>query len=436
MMLLLGTLDLKTGEGYVNGVKQPNTISLDDGIHTLKVYYLERGSGESNFKLRFKLNFPDTEVSGSKIWEDYNNKYNTRPEKITVNLLQNGKVIESKEVTAEDNWSYQFTKLLKCDSNGNIYEYAITEDKVEGYETIIEGFDIINSLTDSLTITKVAEEDDSKTLEGAEFALYKYIGSNSSIWDSQLIDTSNVDSSEWELVGTKTTGEDGKFTFEDLQIIREYRLIETKAPEGRLLPTGQWKVEFMRGDYDENDSGLVKIDDKVLKITAIGNPPALKLSQTFMQKVSTSLLNTTGGELLLPNRSVYELPSSGGTINNTIRYIGLISALLGVIIIMRKSAITVRRNIRTSNARKCTARARRRTARVDSTRKSAERKTHHSTERNTSTEESKNTTVNEDVFKNFEINKYNLTNMQNRILIETKYKDNMLKNFKDRWDKK
>ena len=35
-------------------------------------------------------NTETTELSGKKIWEDYNNKFNTRPESITVQLLQNG----------------------------------------------------------------------------------------------------------------------------------------------------------------------------------------------------------------------------------------------------------------------------------------------------------------------------------------------------------
>ncbi|HEY4599754.1 MAG TPA: Cna B-type domain-containing protein [Cerasibacillus sp.] len=83
-----------------------------------------------------------TEVSGTKTWKDEDSK--DRPESITVNLLQNGKKIDSQEVTSKDNWLYQFTDLEAYDENGVPYEYTVEEESVDGYETIIDGFDITN----------------------------------------------------------------------------------------------------------------------------------------------------------------------------------------------------------------------------------------------------------------------------------------------------
>ncbi|MBF0713097.1 Cna B-type domain-containing protein, partial [Gemella sp. GH3] len=54
-----------------------------------------------------------TNVSGVKTWEDNNNQDGKRPEKITVNLLVDGEQVDSKEVSASDNWSYEFTNLPK-----------------------------------------------------------------------------------------------------------------------------------------------------------------------------------------------------------------------------------------------------------------------------------------------------------------------------------
>ena len=86
------------------------------------------------------------EISGTKTWEDYENKDNTRPDEITVNLLANGNKIKEEKVKADENgeWKYKFTDLEKYDENNNIIKYEIEEEKVEGYETIISGFDIIN----------------------------------------------------------------------------------------------------------------------------------------------------------------------------------------------------------------------------------------------------------------------------------------------------
>ena len=52
-----------------------------------------------------------TNVEGQKIWEDSNNKYETRPAEITVNLLANGEKVDSKTVTSENNWAYEFNNI-------------------------------------------------------------------------------------------------------------------------------------------------------------------------------------------------------------------------------------------------------------------------------------------------------------------------------------
>ncbi|MEK5122093.1 Cna B-type domain-containing protein [Bacillus sp. FSL R9-9492] len=91
-------------------------------------------------------NTETTEVSGKKVWEDYNNKFNTRPESITVQLLQNGTEFQTKEVKTDKdgNWSFDFKDLPKYDEQGNVYTYTVNEVKVDGYETKVEGTTITN----------------------------------------------------------------------------------------------------------------------------------------------------------------------------------------------------------------------------------------------------------------------------------------------------
>src|SRR5699024_1113555 len=84
----------------------------------------------------------ETNVSGAKTWKDDNAK--DRTASITVELVQNGKVIDSKEVTAETDWKYSFKDLEKYDENGVAYKYTVQEKAVEGYETTVDGFDITN----------------------------------------------------------------------------------------------------------------------------------------------------------------------------------------------------------------------------------------------------------------------------------------------------
>ncbi|WP_460292151.1 Cna B-type domain-containing protein [Bacillus cereus] len=92
-------------------------------------------------------NTDKTEVSGKKVWEDYNNKFNTRPESITVQLLQGDKVVQDKTVKADEkgNWNFSFKDLPKYDEKGNEIKYTVSEVKVDGYETKVDGTTITNT---------------------------------------------------------------------------------------------------------------------------------------------------------------------------------------------------------------------------------------------------------------------------------------------------
>ncbi|WP_000292180.1 Cna B-type domain-containing protein, partial [Bacillus cereus] len=68
-----------------------------------------------------------------------------RPEMIKVDLLQNGKVIATKEVSAASEWKYAFTDLAAYDANGVAYKYEVKEQAVEGYQTEVHGYDITNT---------------------------------------------------------------------------------------------------------------------------------------------------------------------------------------------------------------------------------------------------------------------------------------------------
>ncbi len=91
---------------------------------------------------------PDTrDISGSKTWDDDNDKADARPDSITVNLYQNGQLYDSKTVTAEDGWTWSWDEVPKYDENGQAYAYTIDEDEVEYYIPTYKtgSFDITNT---------------------------------------------------------------------------------------------------------------------------------------------------------------------------------------------------------------------------------------------------------------------------------------------------
>lgn len=100
-----------------------------------------------------------TQVNGNKNWSDHNNKHNTRPESITVNLFADGAKVSSKTVTKsnatnDNQWAYSFTNLPKYNKDGSEIKYTVTEEPVIGYDTTINGY-IINNCLVTINISGV-----------------------------------------------------------------------------------------------------------------------------------------------------------------------------------------------------------------------------------------------------------------------------------------
>lgn len=99
-------------------------------------------------------------VAGSKTWEDNDNQDGKRPQSITINLLADGQIKESKNVTESDGWQWSFDNLPKY-KNGEEIIYSITEDAVEGYSTDYSGYNVTNRYTPgktSVTVSKSWED--------------------------------------------------------------------------------------------------------------------------------------------------------------------------------------------------------------------------------------------------------------------------------------
>ena len=103
-------------------------------------------------------------VSGRKIWNDLENRYNTRTESITISLMRSlgrggaAELIRTVTVTQNSGWRYSFDHLPAHDMQDNEYFYWVVEEPVTGYDTAYETkdeshCDIVNNLqTYTLTI--------------------------------------------------------------------------------------------------------------------------------------------------------------------------------------------------------------------------------------------------------------------------------------------
>ena len=87
-----------------------------------------------------------TRIEVSKTWDDADNNDGKRPVSITVNLLANGKTVQTVQITPDDKgeWAYAFENLPKYEGGKEI-EYTVTEEPVPDYETTVDGFAITNT---------------------------------------------------------------------------------------------------------------------------------------------------------------------------------------------------------------------------------------------------------------------------------------------------
>ena len=97
-------------------------------------------------------------ISGFKTWDDNDNQDGKRPESITIRIYANGTELtdQALTVTADDDWKWSFTDLPKY-SDGKEILYTITEDTVEGYTSVVNGYDVTNTYSleqTSITVTK------------------------------------------------------------------------------------------------------------------------------------------------------------------------------------------------------------------------------------------------------------------------------------------
>ena len=105
------------------------------------------------------------DITGTKTWNDSNNQDGKRSKSITVNLLANGRITDTKTVTADDNWTYSFADLPKY-ANGQEITYTVSELTVPGYTTTIDdNYNITNSYTPgetSASVTKIWDDADNQ----------------------------------------------------------------------------------------------------------------------------------------------------------------------------------------------------------------------------------------------------------------------------------
>ena len=267
------------------------------------------------------------DVIVNKLWKFDTEE--TRPDSITVKLKQviedengNKAIVDFEDFKAtivpksdgNKEWTHIWKDLPRYDANGNEMNYTVEEveinytkdeqtvenkyycektDEVKDGNTVVT---LINYRYGTITVTKVDSRKEEVKLPGAEFKLEKMIKQG----DEWIVP--DQESREYvKYVGT--TGEDGTYTFKDLEY-GYYKLTETKAPE-----------EYRINKRIANPIEVNKSDEEHLNV-----------------------------QVTVKNDKKYSLPTTGGLGIDIIRNAGILIVSIFVILLTnRKKIIPVKR---------------------------------------------------------------------------------------------
>ncbi|EEM12316.1 hypothetical protein bmyco0003_8990 [Bacillus pseudomycoides] len=200
-----------------------------------------------------------TKVEGKKTWKDDNAK--DRPKTIKVDLLQNGKVIATEEVSEASGWKYEFKDLAAYDANGVAYKYEVKEQPVVGYEAKVNGYDITNTKVGQTTVegTKTWKDDNAtdrpKTIQV------------DLLQNGQKVDTKEVsEATGWkytfkDLAAYDADGAAYKYEVKEQPVdgyqteVKGYDITNTKVGQTKVEGTKTWK-----DDNAKDRPKMIKVD--------------------------------------------------------------------------------------------------------------------------------------------------------------------------------
>ena len=185
------------------------------------------------------------EISGQKTWNDNEDQDGKRPKSITVNLLANGKQVQSKEVSETDGWKYEFTNLPKYE-NGQEITYTVMENQVPEYNTEIKGFDITNSYTPGKTSVSVTKTwDDNNNQDGLRPNSIKVqLYANGEAKGSPIeLTEGNQWNHTWNDLAEKTKGQTIAYTVKEVDQVPGYTSQVDEKNMGNIVITNTHKVD-------------------------------------------------------------------------------------------------------------------------------------------------------------------------------------------------
>ena len=171
--------------------------------------------GGDGYTITF-IHTPQTKlsVSGTVVWEDKDNDAGKRPANVKVHLLKGEDEVDSRTVTADGNWQYDFGEYPQYE-NGEQISYSVTEDEIEDYNTVIDEFSITNTYApitrEMISARGIIEWNDAGDAKGLrpEKITLTLLADGEEV-DSKTIDRIGSDAWDWNFDELPETNAEGK----------------------------------------------------------------------------------------------------------------------------------------------------------------------------------------------------------------------------------
>ncbi|MFU2008815.1 Cna B-type domain-containing protein, partial [Bacillus pseudomycoides] len=200
-----------------------------------------------------------TSVSGTKTWND--NNASDRPESIKVKLLQNGKEIDTKEVSKATEWKYEFKDLVAYDENGVAYKYEVKEQPVDGYESKVKGYDITNTKVGQTKVegTKTWKDDNAK--DRPKMIKVDLLQNDQVVATQEVSEETGWKYAFTDLAAYDAEGKAYKYEVKEQKVdgyqteVKGYDITNTKVSQTKVEGTKTWK-----DDNAKDRPAMIKVD--------------------------------------------------------------------------------------------------------------------------------------------------------------------------------
>lgn len=215
------------------------------------------------------------ELSVLKVWDDYNDLDELRPDSVEVTLYQNNQKTNIKAtLSANNNWYYKYDTLVaKEDSSGEKINYTWKCDDIDDYERFEDNLDNMYVITDvhhveepsvnSVVLQKFNEQDE--FFDGCNMILKNQSGDTLITWTTN--DSSSIEIQNNNLSATMNS--DGSLVVNNIPE-GEYVYEEVK-PKSGYTNAGRKEFEIEKGVHNYTYNWYTDIQDAVTDANNLNN---------------------------------------------------------------------------------------------------------------------------------------------------------------------